>query len=241
MIKIIKNEFKKYSNSYINFVSFAAMLFPILFTAPIYYFTDNFTFAWHAYITSLHLFYGIFLGSLIPSFIAIFSIYYEFKEGTMKNLLTSPHSRIQIIVSKMLYVSIFVIGLYIAAALLVLFSGMIIGLNTSFIDAINTLQMIIIPGMITIVLVPMMIFLTLVFKNFVVPVIIAFLGTVIGIPIINLGKSYFYPWMLPSNFFFRLSTTDSVNFIMPIVTFILFFGIFFILSIIRFKKMNFDN
>ncbi len=241
MAILIKNEFRKFSNSYINIVAFAAMLFPVLFTAPIYFFTDNFTFAWHAYINSLHLFYGIFLGSLIPSFVAIFAIYYEFKEGTMKNLLTSPYNRTQIIVSKTIYISIFVIGLYFAAAVFVIASGLIIGLETSFTDVINTLKLVIIPGMTTIVLVPMMIFFTLVFKNFVVPAVIAFLGTVVGIPIINLGKSYFYPWMLPSNFFFRLSITDPVNFVMPVVTFVLFFGVFFMLSIFRFRTMDFDN
>ena len=241
MVKLIKNEFKKFSNSYINFVSFAAMLFPVLFTAPIYYFTDNFRFEWHAYINSLHLFYGIFIGSLIPSFIAIFSIHYEFKEGTMKNLVTSPYSRTQIIVSKIIYVSVFVFLLYIGAAILVVLSGLLIGLETSVADAVNVLKLLIIPGMTTVVLVPMMIFLTLVFKNFVVPAIIGFMGTVVGIPIINLGKSYFYPWMLPSNFFFKLSSTDALDLTMPIIVFLGFYSLFFILSILRFTKMDFDS
>jgi hypothetical protein len=240
MITLIKNEFRKFSNSYINFVSFAAMLFPVLFTSLIYYFTDSFAFTWYAYISSLHLFYGIFLGSLIPSFVAIFSIYYEFKEGTMKNLVTSPYSRTQIIISKTLYVSLFVIGLYIAAAILVVLSGVLIGLDTSFQDVVHGLKMVIIPGMTTVVLVPLMIFLTLVFRNFVVPVIIAFLGTVVGIPIINLVTSYFYPWMIPSNFFFKLANPDAVV-TLPIIFLTGYIALFFVLSIIKFRRMDFDN
>ena len=241
MFKLVKNEFKKYSNSYINTVAFAAMLFPVLFTSLIYYFSDSFAFTWYAYINSLHLFYGIFLGALIPSFIAIFSVYYEFKEGTIKNLLTSPHSRTQIIISKTLYISIFVVALYIAAAVLVILSGMLIGLETSFSDVVNVLKKIIVPGMATVILVPMMIYFTLVFRSFVVPVVITFLGTVVGIPIINLGKSYFYPWMLPSNFFFRVSNPEAGSYLMPVVIFVLFVGLFFILSTIKFRKMDFDD
>lgn len=240
MIRLIKNEFRKFSNSYINIVSFAAMSFPVVFTSLVYYFGDSFAFTWQAYINSLHLFYGIFLGSLIPSFVAIFSIYYEFKEGTMKNLVTSPYSRVQIIVSKTLYVSVFIIGLYIAAAILVVFSGVLIGLDTSFQDVVHGLKMVIVPGMTTVVFVPLMIYVTLIFRNFVVPVIITFIGTVIGIPIINLGNSYFYPWMIPSNFFFRLENPDAVA-TLPIVFLIGYIALFFLLSIIKFRRMDFDS
>ena len=158
----------------------------------------------------------------------------------MKNLVTSPYSRTQIIISKMLYVSVFVIGLYIAAAILVVLSGMLIGLDTSFADVAHGLKMVIVPGMTTVVLVPLMIFLTLVFRNFVVPVIIAFLGTVVGIPIINLVTSYFYPWMIPSNFFFKLANPDAVV-TLPIIFLTGYIALFFVLSIIKFRRMDFDS
>ena len=241
MIKLIKNDFKKYSNSYINLVSFAAMLFPVVFTSLVYYFGNSFQSTWHNYITSLHLFYGIFLGSLIPSFIAIFSVHYEFSEGTIKNLLTSPYSRTEIIISKILYVMIFVIGLYVAAGVLVLLSGLLIGLETTFADVVNVFKLVSFVGSTTLVLVPLMIYFTLVFKSFVVPVVITFLGTVVGIPLINLGQSYFYPWMIPSNFFFRLGSSDVVDFSKPIITFVAFLVLFFLLSVVKFRKMDFAD
>ena len=75
------------------------MIFPVVFTSLIYRFTDSFTVNWSNYINSLHLFYGIFLGALIPSFVAIFAVYYELKSGTIKNLITSPYSRVKIVIT----------------------------------------------------------------------------------------------------------------------------------------------
>ena len=72
------------------------------------------------------------------------------------------------------------------------------------------------------------IYFTLVFKNFVVPVVITFLGTVIGIPIINLGQSYYYPWMIPSNFFFRFGNPVDADFTMPVICFAAFVALFFL-------------
>ena len=132
MVRLVKNEFRKFSNTYINIVSLFAMLVPILFTAAVYYFNSaGFKHDWKAYTTSLHLFHGIFLGAIVPSFIAIFSIYHEIREGTMKNLLASPFSREKIIISKIVYVSVFVIGLYFLIAVLVILSGIMIGFDAS--------------------------------------------------------------------------------------------------------------
>ena len=241
MGKLLRNEFRKFRGSYINTVAFAAMLFPVIFTSLIYYFTDNFQFEWHAYINSLHLFYGIFLGSFVPSFIAIFTVYTEFKNGTVKNMIASPHGRIRIIAAKTLYVVLFVIGLYIGAGVLVLLSGLIIGLSTVPSDIWRVFKMVSVTGMTTVVLVPMMIYFTLVFRNFVAPIVIAFLGTVVGIPMINLGKSYFYPWMLPSNFFFRFGDPGVADFAGPVILFVLLILGFTALSVFRFRKMDFDT
>ena len=241
MMKLIRNEFRKFKGSYINTVVFAAMLFPVLFTSLIYRFTDNFNFEWSAYINSLHLFYGIFLGSFVPSFIAIFTVYSEFKNGTMKNMITSPYGRMRIIAAKTLYVVLFVDGLYIAVGALVLLSGVIIGLPTTASDIWRIFKLVSVTGMTTVVLVPMMIYFTLVFRSFVAPLVITFLGTAVGIPIINLGKSYFYPWMLPSNFFFRLSNPGDASFLVPMLIFATFTLGFFALSMLRFRKMDFDT
>jgi len=241
MFNLIRNEFRKFRGSYINIVSFAAMLFPALFTSLFYYFSDSFRFEWGAYINSLHLFYGIFLGSFVPSFIAIFTVYAEFKNGTMKNMIASPYSRLQIITAKTVYCVLFVAGLYIATGLLVLVSGLLIGLPTTGADVLHVFLWVSVTGMTTVVLIPMMIYCTLLFRSFVAPVVITFLGTVVGVPIINLGHSYFYPWMLPTNFFFRFSNPGSAGFTGPLLLFFLVILFFFALSALRFQKMEFDT
>ncbi len=241
MVKLIRNEFKKFSNSYINYVAFGAMLFPLIFTSLIYRYTNSFAFEWSTYLTSLHLFYGIFLGSLIPSFIAIFSVYNEFKEGTMKNLVISPHTRVKLIVSKTIYVMLFIFLLYAGIAVLVLLAGMIIGLQTTFSDVLQVFKLVTLTGMTTVILVPMMIYFTLVSRNFAVPIVITFLATAVGLPIINMGQSYFYPWLVPSNFFFRLGSSDPVDFTMPIISLVVFTLLFFGLSVLRFRRMDFDK
>ena len=241
MMKLIRNEFRKFKGSYIHTVALSAMLFPVLFTAPVYCFTDSFSREWYTYINSLHLFYGIFLGSFVPSFIAIFTVYGEFRNGTMINMVTSPHSRDRIILAKIAYVVLFVAGLYIGAGALVLLSGVIIGLPTVASDVWRVFRLVSITGMTTVVLVPMMVYCTLVFRGFAVPIVITFLGTAAGIPIINMGKSYFYPWMIPSNFFFRLNNLSEASFAEPAMVLItLVFG-FTLLSVFRFRKMDFDT
>ena len=241
MGKLIINEFRKFKGSYINTVAFAAMLFPALFTAAIYYFTDSFEPTWHNYINSLHLFYGVFLGSFVPSFVAIFTVYTEFKNGTMKNMIASPYNRLQIIIAKTVYVAVFVAVLYVGVGILVLVSGLIIGLPTAAADAWNVFKLVSVTGMTTVVLVPMMIYFTLVFRNFVTPIVITFLGTVVGIPIINMGNSYLYPWMLPSNFFFRLSNPSDASFAAPMVVFAVLLLVFTALSLLHFRRMDFDT
>lgn len=240
MLKLLHNEFRKFKGSYINTVAFAAMLFPTLFTAFTYYFTNGFAFRWDTYIGSLHLFYGVFLGAFVPSFIAIFSVHTELKNGTMKNMVASPHSRLQIITAKTLYVMLFVAGLYIGVGVLVLASGLIIGLPTVASDIWRVLKLVTFIGITTTVLVPMMIYVTLLFRNFVVPLVITFLGIVVGIPLINMGQSYFYPWMLPSNFFFRLRNPEGMDFTGPVLLLLLIPAVFYWLSVLRFRKMDFD-
>ncbi len=241
MGKLIVSEFRKFKGSYVNTVALAAMLFPTLFTAAVYYFTDSFEPTWQNYINSLHLFYGVFLGSFVPSFLGIFTVYTEFKNGTMKNMVASPFSRLQIILAKIVYVAIFVVALYLGVGVIVLLSGLMIGLPTVAADIWRVFGLVSITGFTTVVLVPMMIFFTLVFRNFTTPIVIAFLGTVVGIPMINLGKSYLYPWMLPSNFFFRLSNPGEVSFAAPLVIFAVLTLGFAALSLLRFRKMDFDR
>ena len=240
MIILIKNEFKKFSNSYINIVSLLAMLFPVVFTFIVYHFSGDKMMGndWAAYTASLHLFYGVFLGGLIPSFIAIFSIYYEFKEGTIKNLLTSPHSKLKIILSKILYVCLFIALMYTIIAVLVVVSGLMLGFDSSASAILNSLKFVIIPGLSTIVFVPMMVFLTLLFKSFIPPLVFALIGTIAGLPLLNLGKAYYYPWTIPSNFFFKLRLTQPVSFLSPIILLSVYFSIFLVFSTIMFYRMD---
>ena len=241
LIRLIRNEFRKFRGSCINTVAFAAMLFPVLFTAPVYYFGNSFQMEWGAYINSLHLFYGIFLGAFVPSFLAIFTVHTELRNGTVKNMVASPHGRQQMIAAKTLYVALFVVMLYIGAGVLVLLSGVIIGLPTTAADVWRVFQRVSVTGMTTVVLVPMMMFFTLVFRNIAAPIVITFLGTVVGIPMINLGKSYWYPWMIPTNFFFRFSSSQSVNFTGPLVLLLVLTLGFSLLSVLRFRRMDFDT
>ncbi len=202
MLKLFKCEFKKFKKTYINSLSFLGMLIPIILVMIMFLFKkDGFmktgSYTWDKFFMYLEQFFVLLVGPIITSFIAVFSVFYEYQSRTMKNIVSSPHGRISIITSKMIYVSVFVILQYVVVAAFNVLCAYLLGFEVTTHNIISYSGQIIIAGATTIVLIPVMMFLTLLFKNFIAGMVITVGGTISNILLMNWEKSYISPWAAP--------------------------------------------
>ncbi len=241
MMNLILLEVSKYKRTYIYPVSLCAMILPVVFTYFAYS-GDMFSNAnWGTYLNSLNLFYGIFLGAIIPSFVAIFSVYQELKSGTIKSVLFSGYDRVKIIAAKMIYVCLYIVSLYAVVGVLTVVSGVMLGFDASASVLVHTFLSMLFAGAVSALFVPIMVYLTLLFKSFVPPLVIAFLGTIGSVVMINIGNAFYYPWLLPTNIFFRFKESGIANISLPTVVFAAYFLLFAGLAVIRFVRIDIDN
>lgn len=71
------------------------VILAFLFTKDTFINTNGYN--WTTYNKLFIEFLVFLIGPLITSFVSIFSIYYEYSQKTMKNILTTPFSRINIL------------------------------------------------------------------------------------------------------------------------------------------------
>ena len=153
-----------------------------------------------------HLFITFLVGILLFALIATYLINREFEEGTVKNLLTIPVSRIQLILSKMiiLFVWIEVIMIFSYSLLIILgFIGGFQGLNIAMV--FTFLKKYLFTGFLLYLLTPIISVITLIFRSYVPSIAFSIFFTVGNLIIIQSSKYVrFYPWGIP-----LLFTTDN--------------------------------
>lgn len=242
MINLILLESKKCKRTYIYLVSICAMLIPLILTFFVYMSGNSFSDPnWNKYLTSLNLFYGIFLSGVIPSFLIITCVFSEFRSGTIKTTLFSGYSRKKIIISKISFICIYIILLYAAIATLSVILGLILGFESSIIAIVRAFLIMLAVGAAATIFVPIMGYLTLLFRSFVPPLILAFLGTIGSVVLINMGNAFYYPWLLPTSIFFLTVESGIQNILLPVIVLIVYFLVFLALSILHFDRMEIDN
>ncbi len=217
---LLQTEHKKYRGAYIVSLSQLGMLFPVMLVLGMFLLEKNNFIAnnrydfetFSMYVAQLFIF---LVGPIITSFIASFSIYYEYQQGTMKNLLSSPHSRGKILLSKFAYVCAFVLVQYVLAALLCAALAAIIGIDVSWSAALQQLYSFALVGAVTLVMVPMMMLITLVFRSFVPAMVFTVIGTAANILALNWDKSYLSPWAIPGDIMLILQHKLKMDIIYP--------------------------
>lgn len=240
MFRLLKCEFKKFRSTYINSLSFLGMLLPVILVAVVFAFNkDRFiksgSYNWSNFHQQLSIFFIFLVGPIITSFIAVFSIYFEYQEKTMKNVLSSPNGRIKIILVKIIYVSLFVILQYIIVAGVNILCALALGFEIKADKLFSNSAALIMAGLSTIILVPLMVFVTLLFKSFIVPLVLTVIGTISNVLALNWEKSYLSPWATPADFSFIIQNQQKMNVLYPIISTCGYFIIFMILAILYFK------
>lgn len=244
MLKLLICEFKKFKNTYINSLSFLGMLFPTILVALMFLvrkadFVRNHSYDWSCFNSQVMVLFVFLIGPIITSFIAVFSVFYEYQEKTMKNILSSPNSRTKIILTKIIYVSLFVLLQYAIVAILNVLFGMLFRFaDLTPVVALQSSMGMIAAGFTTIILVPLMIFITLICKNFIPPLVLTVIGTISNALLLNWEKSYLSPWANPANFVFILNKTSDMNIIYPLVYSGIYFILFMALMLVYFNKAD---
>jgi bacitracin transport system permease protein len=149
------------------------------------------------YVAQLFVF---IIGPIITSFLASCSVFYEYQQGTLKNLLTSPHSRASILGAKCIQVCGLVLIQYAVVALLCPLLAYLIGIDVTWGSAVSKGLNFCLVGAVTLVVVPIMMLTTFVFRSFVPAMVLAVVGTAANVLALNWDKSYLSPFALPADF-----------------------------------------
>ncbi|MGE5328502.1 MAG: ABC transporter permease [Deltaproteobacteria bacterium] len=243
MLNLLKCEFKKFQKTYINSLSFLGMLFPVILITLMFIvkkadFIEHKTYNWEYFNSQLTIMLVFLIGPIITSFIAVFSVFYEYQEKTLKNILSSPNSRTLLILTKIVYVSLYVLLQYAAVAVINVLCALLLGFDFSIASALEKCIHLVVAGFTTIILVPFMMFLTLLAKNFIPPLVITVAGTISNAILMNWEKSYLSPWANPANFIFIMKKSLKMDIMLPITCTCVYFILFMIITIVYFNRVD---
>jgi len=243
MIHLLKCEFRKFRNTYINSLSLLGMLSPVVLVTVMFLmrkteWIKSGAFTFDNFNSQMGIFFVFLVGPIITSFIAVFTVFYEYQQKTLKNLLMYPCSRTLVILSKVIYVSLYVLLQYVTVALAGIACGLLLGLKFSPADALLSSRLIILAGGITILLVPAMMAVTLVSKSFIPAMVITVCGTISNVLTLNWDKSYLSPWAIPSDVMLIAKGDLHMNMGYPLASFGIYFTLFLILITVYFRRAD---
>ena len=187
--------------------------------------------SFESFFSQTHLFIVFIIGNMLFALITTYIFNREFEEDTLKNLLTIPVGRIKLIISKLVVLFIWIILILLCSYLAVYILGTITGFVGLTINMmLKYLQKYVFTGFLLYLLMPTIILITIVFKNYVPPLAFSIFITM-GVVIFGQSKYLsFYPWGIPV-----LLTIDSQEIAYPIsYSWIIILGVFTISLIINF-------
>lgn len=243
MIKLLACEFKKFKSTYINSLSLIGMMTPTMLVVLMFIIKRqdmirSGIYTWDVFNQYITLMFIFLVGPIITSFIATVSVFYEYQQKTMKNILVSPNGRFKIICSKMIYVSIMVVLLYILVAAVSIIAAKLLGIDVSLTNMLECCKNSLVSGLATLNLVPMMMFIALLTKNFIPPMVITVVGTIGNMLVLNSDKAYLSPFALPSVIMMSISKQAEINLLYPMISIAIFFIVFFITATVYFKNAD---
>lgn len=230
-------------HTYVNSLSFLGMmstimLISLMFIIKRHEWLQNGTYNWEIFNEQLTIFLVFLAGPIITSFIAVFSIFYEYQQRTINNILTSPHGRVQVIAAKILYVSAFVVLQYAAVAAISVLCALALGFNITPALVLENSSRIMIAGLATIALVPLMMLITLLSRSFIPAMVISVIGTISNVLLLHWEKSYLSPWTIPSDMVLIISNKIDMNIIHPLISLGSYFILFIAIIIVYSKKAD---
>ena len=240
MIRLFKCEFRKFKSTYINSLSFLGMLFPVFLVFIVFLvkkedFIKMKAYDWDNFNRQLSMFFLFFVGPIITSFISVFTVYYEYQQLTIKNLLMSPHGRIPVILTKIVYISVFILLQYAVVAAMNVLCAALLGFDVTYSKVLEFTRQMLMSGLSTLMLVPLMMFITLLFKGFIPGMIMTVVGSMANVLMLNWEKSYIWPWSIPADIAFIATKQAEMNIMYPVTFACVYFTVFMVITFVYFS------
>ncbi|BDZ69867.1 ABC transporter permease [Methanobacterium petrolearium] len=231
MINLLKSEYKKYKRTYIYTLGFLGMISPVLIIAiGTFMVRDDLItqgiYTWHSFTGRVVQLFIFLIGPLITSFIAISAVFYEYQSHTIGNILTTPYSRLKIITGKLVYVALFILGLYACVALTNTICALLLGFPITLDEVINYNSEFLLAGVTTLVIIPLAMILTLIFRSFIPAMVISVAGIIPNLAAYHWDKCYLSPWAAPEVLMLSIGGNLEIDPIYPIVSVILYSVLF---------------
>ena len=240
MINLMQSEYKKYKSTYVYVLGLLGMISPIILVAIGTFIVkgdlvSNGLYNWHSFTGRAIELFVFFVGPLITSFIAVSSIFYEYQSHAIGNLLTTPYPRWKIITGKLAYISLLIIALYACVTLTNLVCAVILGFPITTTEVINYSSYFMLAGVATLVIVPLAMLLTLIFRSFIPAMIISVAGIIPNLAAFHWDKCYISPWAAPEVLVLKIGGYLQVDLINTVIFLIFYAALFLIALLIYFN------
>jgi len=240
MINLLQSEYKKYKGTYIYTLGLLGMISPVILIAigTLMVRGDLITqgvYTWHSFFGRVVSFFMFLIGPLLTSFIAVSAVFYEYQSHTMGNMLTTPYSRSKIILGKLGYISLLIIGLYACVALVNILCAFGLGFSITISEIFNYTGYLMLASVTTLVILPFAMLLTLLFRNFIPAMVISVAGIIPNLTVYHWDKCYLSPWAAPEVIVLKVAGyLGNINLIYPVISILFYLGVFLSVLLIYF-------
>ncbi len=241
MINLLQSEYKKYKGTYIYSLGLLGMISPVILIAiGTFMVRDDLItqgiYTWHSFYGRLVAFFVYLIGPLLTSFIAISAVNHEYQSNTIGNILTTPYSRLKVILGKLGFVSLLVMAFYICVALANILCAFILGFTVTSTEIIDNTSYLLLAGVTTLVIVPLALLLTVVFRSFIPAMIISVAGTIPNFAVYHSDKCYLSPWGVPEVIVLKAAGfLNNIDIVYPLTSILVYAVIFISALLIYFQ------
>ncbi len=244
MINLLQSEFKKYKGTYIYTLGFLGMISPVILIAigTLLVKEDLITqgmYTWHSFYGRVVSFFVFLIGPLLASFIAVSAVFNEYQSHTMGNILTTPFSRSKVILGKLGFISLLIIGLYACVSLTNILCAFLLGFTITGSEVIDYTSYLMLASVTGLAIVPLAMSLTLIFRSFIPAMVISVAGIIPNLAVYHWDKCYLSPWAAPEVIVLKAAGyLGNIDYIYPLISVLLYLGIFLSALLIYFHYSN---
>ena len=183
-------------------------------------------------------FFSFFFGTLLVSFIVIFTFYFEYQEDTWKNMLIAPYKKGKILLAKLIYTFLFTAAIFLIGYGFDVLTAGIIGVSLNLPMLKQYLEMFFLMALLFYTIAPLMALLTLIFQGFIAPMLAAIIGSLAGMVAIYSENYLFVPWAIPAKIMLTLQQNTGDNLLPAYLSAAFFFLITFSILFLYFLKTD---
>lgn len=149
------------------------------------------------YFEQCYVFFTVLISTMIFGLIAAYIFNREYQEGTLGNMLTIPTGRAELIINKMIILFgwiIFLVLFNFCLSIFLNYMGLFIQFDKEII--IKYLKIYLLTGVLHFILMPVTVFITLVFKSYIPSVGFSIFVTITSLILTNTKYGELFPWSL---------------------------------------------